>query len=149
LVYGADIRAIKSGAGNYASYCRCVESKRISNGKKKGENNRKNGNNYLAWAFLEAANHAVNFYPPIKKYYQRKLNKTHRVVALKTIAHKLARASYFIQRDKVDFDMQKAFFAFLCDWCKSPLECNFLWTLFGTDYFLGQHCCQGDVYKVI
>jgi transposase len=32
--------------GNYASYCRCVESKRLSNGKKKGENNRKNGNKY-------------------------------------------------------------------------------------------------------
>jgi transposase len=30
--------------GNYSSYCRCVESKRISNGKKKGENNRRNGN---------------------------------------------------------------------------------------------------------
>ena len=36
--------------GNYASYCRCVKSERLSNGKKKGENNRKNGNKYLAWA---------------------------------------------------------------------------------------------------
>jgi transposase len=33
--------------GDYSSYCRCVESKRISNGKKKGENNKKNGNKYL------------------------------------------------------------------------------------------------------
>jgi putative transposase len=38
-----------------SSYCRCVESKRISNGKKKGEGNAKNGNRYLAWAFVEAA----------------------------------------------------------------------------------------------
>jgi transposase len=30
-------------AGNYPSYCRCVESKRLSNGKKKGKNNQKNG----------------------------------------------------------------------------------------------------------
>ena len=34
--------------GNYSSYCRCVDSKRLSNGKKKGENNRKNGNKYLS-----------------------------------------------------------------------------------------------------
>jgi transposase len=27
--------------GNYSSYCRCVGSKKISNGKKKGENNKK------------------------------------------------------------------------------------------------------------
>ena len=32
------------GPGNFASYCRCVDSRRESNGKKKGENNRKNGN---------------------------------------------------------------------------------------------------------
>lgn len=41
--------------GDYASYCRCVTSTRISNGKKKGENNRHNGNPYLAWAYVEAA----------------------------------------------------------------------------------------------
>ncbi len=39
--------------GNYASYSRCVSSKRISNEKNKGSNNRKNGNKYLGWAFVE------------------------------------------------------------------------------------------------
>lgn len=38
-------------AGCYASYCRTVKSERTSNGKKKGENNQRNGNPYLAWAF--------------------------------------------------------------------------------------------------
>ena len=95
--------------GNYSSYCRCVESKRISNEKKKGENNRKNGNAYLGWAFIEASNAAIQHYPEIKKYYQRKLNKTMRVVALKTIANKLSRACYFILRDGVPFDMKKSF----------------------------------------
>ncbi len=33
------------GPGNFASYSRCVDSRRESNGKKKGENNRKNGTN--------------------------------------------------------------------------------------------------------
>jgi transposase len=41
-----------ASVGQFASYCRCVRSERISNGKKKGENNRKCGNPYLAWAFL-------------------------------------------------------------------------------------------------
>src|SRR5258708_26162862 len=43
-------------AGNFASYCRTVEAQRISNSKKKGPNNSKCGNKYLAWAFVEAAN---------------------------------------------------------------------------------------------
>jgi transposase len=95
--------------GNYSSYCRCVESKRISNGKKKGENNRKNGNPYLGWAFIEAANFAIRFNKHIKKYYQRKLAKTKRVVALKTVANKLSRACYYMLREGVAFDMTKAF----------------------------------------
>ena len=33
--------------GNFASYVRCVDSARYSNGKKKGEGNTKNGNAYL------------------------------------------------------------------------------------------------------
>ena len=97
------------GAGNYSSYCRCVESKRISNAKKKGENNRKNGNQYLGWAFIEAAHFAIRFHEPVKRYYQRKLAKTKRVVALKTIANKLSKACYFILRDGVKFEMNKAF----------------------------------------
>ena len=38
--------------GDFSSYCRCVDSLRESNGKKKGEGNAKNGNQYLAWAFV-------------------------------------------------------------------------------------------------
>lgn len=98
-----------ANVGNYSSYCRCVDSKRISNEKKKGENNTKNGNAYLGWAFIEATNAAIQHYPEIKKYYQRKLNKTIRVVALKTIANKLSRACFFILRDGVPFDMRKSF----------------------------------------
>ncbi len=43
------------GAGEYASYCRCVPTRYTSNDRKKGEGNAKNGNRYLAWAFIEAA----------------------------------------------------------------------------------------------
>ena len=95
--------------GNYASYCRCVDSKRITSGKKKGKGNRKNGNKYLAWAYIEAAHFAVRYDPQIKRYYQRKSARTHPIVATKTVAHKLARACYYILRDQVPFDVTKAF----------------------------------------
>jgi transposase len=95
--------------GNYASYCRCVGTTRLSNGKQKGKGNAKNGNRYLSWAFVEAANFAIRYNDNIKAYYQRKQAKTNRVVAIKTVAHKLARACYYILRDQVEFDLNKAF----------------------------------------
>lgn len=106
LLETGDIKRFEQ-VGNYSSYCRCVGSQRISNEKKKGQNNRKNGNAYLSWAFIEAANGAIRYYPEIKRYYQRKMAKTKRVVALKVIANKLSRACYFILRDGVEFDMKK------------------------------------------
>jgi len=95
--------------GDYASYCRCVGSKKISNGKKKGSGNTKNGNKYLSWAFIEAANFAVRFSAKIKSFYQSKKSKTNGIVAIKAVAHKLCRACYYIMKDQVAFDMTKAF----------------------------------------
>jgi transposase len=95
--------------GNYASYCRCVGSQKISNGKKKGKGNTKNGNKYLAWAFVEAANFAIRYNARIKSFYQRKKAKSHGVVALKAVAHKLCRACYCIMKDQVAFEVTKAF----------------------------------------
>ena len=95
--------------GDYSSYCRCVESKRISNGKKKGENNKKNGNKYLAWAYVEAANFAKRYCPKAHSFYQSKKAKTKNVVAIKALSNKLSRASYYIMRDQVAFDEGKLF----------------------------------------
>jgi transposase len=95
--------------GNYASYCRCVGSQKISNGKKKGKGNIKNGNKYLSWAFVEAANFAIRFSARIKSFHQRKKAKSHGVLALKAVAHKLCRACYYIMKNRVAFDVTKAF----------------------------------------
>ena len=103
-----DIRRFFS-VGNFASYCRCVGSQKISNGKKKGQGNTKNGNKYLAWAFVEAAHFAIRFNAKIKSFYQRKKAKTKGVVAIKAVAHKLCRACYYIMRDRVAFDITRAF----------------------------------------
>jgi transposase len=103
-----DIRRFSS-VGNFASYCRCVGSQKISNGKRKGSGNTKNGNKYLAWAFVEAANFAIRFSPRIKSFYQRKKSKSNGIVAIKAVAHKLCRACYYIIKDRVPFDVAKAF----------------------------------------
>jgi transposase len=95
--------------GDFSSYCRCVGSQHLSNGKRKGQGNVKNGNKYLAWAFVEAAHFAVRYDAQIKRFYQRKQIKTNTVVAIKAVAHKLARACYYILRDQVPFAVTKAF----------------------------------------
>jgi transposase len=95
--------------GNFSSYCRCVDSLRESNGKKKGKGNAKNGNKYLAWAFVEAANFAVRYCPQAKSFYERKKRKTNRIVAIKALAHKLARACYHMLREHKPFDVNRCF----------------------------------------
>jgi len=95
--------------GHYASYCRCVGSSRWSNAKKKGEGNRKNGNKYLAWAYVEAAHYGARFNERIRRFYQRKKAQTNGIIAIKATAHKLARACYYVMRDQVPFDVERAF----------------------------------------
>jgi transposase len=95
--------------GQFASYARCVDAKRLSNEKKKGSNNAKCGNPYLAWAFVEAANFAIRYSPRVKRFFQRKCARTNRIVAFKACAHKLARASFYVMRDRVAFDETRAF----------------------------------------
>lgn len=95
------------GPGNYASYCRAVKSTHTSNDKRKGDGNSKCGNKYLSWAFIEAANFAVRHSPELRAWYQRKAARTKRVVALKALSNKMAKACYFILRDGVDFDVKK------------------------------------------
>jgi transposase len=95
--------------GHYASYCRCVGSTKISNGKRKGQGNVKNGSPYLEWAYMEAAQFALRFSPIVQRFYQRKQAKSHLMIARKAVAHKLARACYYIMRDLVPFEVHKAF----------------------------------------
>lgn len=95
--------------GNYASYARCVDSQHLSNGKKKGEGNVKNGNKYLVWAFVEAANFALRFNAEAKRFYERKKARTNKVVATKALAHKLARACFHILKERKPFDVTRCF----------------------------------------
>ena len=103
-----DIRRFAK-VGNFSSYCRCVESLRVSNGKKKGEGNTKNGNVYLAWAFVEAAHFALRYCPQAKSFYDRKKRQRNAIVATKALAHKLARACYHMLRERKPFEVERCF----------------------------------------
>ena len=98
-------------AGDFASYCRLVDSKKTSNHKKKGEGNRKNGNPYLAWAFMEAAQFALRYLPEAKRFYERKRRQRHMLLAKTALAHKLARACYRMLREEVPFERERLFAA--------------------------------------
>ena len=79
-----------AGVGQFSSYCRCVDSVRQSNGRKKDAGNTRNGNAYLAWAFIEAANFALRQCPPAQRFYERKQRATNQIVALKITAGNMA-----------------------------------------------------------
>ena len=89
--------------GNFASYCRCVPSQRLSDGKSKGHGNRKNGNRYLSWAFVEAAHLCRRHCQQFRRYYNRKVAQANTSLATKALSNKLARICCYIIRDNVPF----------------------------------------------
>jgi transposase len=96
-------------AGNFASYCRCVKSVRQSNHKKKGENNRKCGNKYLAWAFVEAAHFACRHDDQCRRFYDHKKQQTNPVIATKSLACKLAKAAWHVMKEDVPYNAARVF----------------------------------------
>ncbi len=94
-------------AGHFASYCRTVDAQRLSNGKKKGDNNQKCGNKYLAWAFVEAANFAKRYDERCRRWFDRKAAKTGTVIATKALACKLAKAAWHVVAEGADYDSQR------------------------------------------
>lgn len=98
-----------ASAGNYASYSRCVPSVYLSNDKKKGSGNQKNGNQYLSWAYAESAHFCIRFCPEAKSWYQRKMAQTNQPSAYRAMANKLAKACYFIMKDGRSFDVKRLF----------------------------------------
>jgi transposase len=94
---------------DFASYCRTVAAIKTSNGKKKADNNRKCGNRYLAWAFIEAANIIRRYDERAKRWHARKLAKSNHVIATKALACKLAKASWHILSKGTLYDGDRLF----------------------------------------
>jgi transposase len=103
-----DIKRFKTD-GDFASYCRAVDSRRLSNGKQKGQNNQKCGNRYLSWAFVEAANFAKRYDENCRRWYDRKKARTGTVVATKALACKLAKAAWHVMARATDYDERRMF----------------------------------------
>ncbi len=91
------------------SYCRKVPAQWVSNGRRKGLGNRKNGNKYLWVCHAEASELARRFSSQCRSYYQRKMQKSNSAVAHSALSNKLARAAYYVMRDQVPFDPGKLF----------------------------------------
>jgi len=88
---------------NFFSYCRLVPAARNSAGKSK-QRSSKDGNKYLKVAFSDAATHAIQYYPVIRKYFESRLRKKNKPVAKSIIAKKLARIVYYVLKDKNNFN---------------------------------------------
>jgi transposase len=95
--------------GDFASYCRMVDARRLSNGKCKADNNQKCGNKYLSWAFVEAANFARRYCPLCRRWYDRKAAKTSKVLATKALGCKLAKAAWHIMAKQCNYDPKRMF----------------------------------------
>mgnify|MGYP001553879647 FL=1 len=108
LLEVGDIKRFKK-VGNFTSYCRCVKALKTSNEKCKGYNNRKNGNRYLGWAFVEAAHRCKAFCPQAQRFYDKKLSKVNGSLATKALAAKLTKAVYHMLTKMESFDVKKIF----------------------------------------
>ena len=95
--------------GDFASYCRMVDAKRLSNGKCKADNNQKCGNKYLAWALVEAAHYARRHDENCRRWYDRRAAKTNKIMATKALGCKLAKAACHVMVGKCDYDEKRMF----------------------------------------
>jgi len=103
-----DVQRFKS-PGDFASYCRTVQARRLSNQKEKGRNNRKCGNKHLSWAFVEGANFAKRFDEHCRRWFDRKAARSGTVLATKALACKMAKAAWHLMKHDSDYDAQRMF----------------------------------------
>jgi transposase len=92
---------------DFASYCRLVKCSKESGGKRLGTSGKKIGNAHLKWAFSEAATLFLRNNPAGQKYLARLEKKHDKGKALTILAHRLARAVYYMLKRKAAFDMDK------------------------------------------
>jgi transposase len=91
------------------SYCRLVKCAKASAGKRYGTSGTKIGNAYLKWAFSEAAVLFLRNNPAGQKLLARVAKKHGKGKALTVLAHKLARAVYYMLKRGTAFDLDQFF----------------------------------------
>ena len=88
---------------NFFSYCRLTPSARNSAGKYK-QRSSKDGNKYLKVAFMDAATHAVQYYPVIRKYFNSRKRKKNKQIAKTIVAKEIARIVFYTLKYKTNFN---------------------------------------------
>lgn len=91
---------------DFASYCRLVKCAKESAGKHSGTSGTKIGNAHLKWAFSEAAVLFLRDNPAGQKLLTRLEKKHSKGKALTILAHKLARAIYYMLKRQTAFDLE-------------------------------------------
>jgi len=92
---------------DFVSYCRLVKCAKESAGKRYGTLGKKIGNAYLKWAFSEAAVLFLRNNPQGQKWLARLEKKHGQGKALTILAHKLARAVYYMLTRDTVFEMDR------------------------------------------
>ena len=92
---------------DFASYCRLVQCAQESAGKRLGSTGKKIGNAHLKWAFSEAAALFLRQNLAGQRYVARLTRKHGKGKALSILAHKLARAVYYMLTRQQPFDPER------------------------------------------
>jgi len=92
---------------DFVSYCRLVKCAKESGGKRLGTSGKKIGNVHLRWAFAEAAVLFLRHNQPGKDYLTKLEHKHGKAKALTVLAHKLARAVYYLLTREQAFDLNR------------------------------------------
>src|SRR5262245_47010272 len=92
---------------DFVSYCRLLKCAKESGGKRYGLSGKKIGNPQLKWAFSEAATLFLRQNQPGKDYLTKWERKHGKGKALTVLAHKLARAVYYMLTREQPFDLPR------------------------------------------
>ena len=94
---------------DFASYCRLVKPAKESGGKRLGSGGAKIGNVHLKWAFSEAAVLFLRNNEAAKIYRARLVKRHGKAKSLTILAHKIARAVFFILKRRTVFEPETFF----------------------------------------
>ena len=89
-------------AGQFFSYCRLVPGASDSGGNT-SHSHRKDGNRYLM-AFSHAGVRAVQYYPVVRAFFERKAREKPEAIARAIVAKEIARIAYHVLRKREDFN---------------------------------------------
>jgi transposase len=87
----------------FFSYCRVVPGA-ANSANRRAHRHRKDGNRHIKLALSHAGVRAVQYFPEIKRFYQRKARQKNPAIARTLVQKEIARAVYVVLHEGVDFN---------------------------------------------